>query len=357
MGQLPRIVGLIFLGTLATAACDGHSAAVSGGSGGANGGSSGGGATGTGGASTGGATGTGGAGGNGGAIDPATISIPDPISESEFKALIAVLGCDAEGPCCAAAGFQYNAATCQLLLTASWNNSPPNTTFDSASAVACLKWLQAKPACGGQNPACDSIYRGTLPTGAACQSDEECAPSGNLEVNCDSTDNVCTTTSRGKLGDTCDETCLAAAEGLTLCFTVFEAKVYPVTPYAHMACDRAQGLFCDTSIRQCAALKGAGGSCTGRSDCAVGMNCVVSGTKGTCEPNPTAGQPCPSTESVILCSFDAYCGSDEVCYTLKAAGQSCTTSAECLGVCASGLCVGASRGDAFVGLVCGGQSL
>ena len=345
-GQSPRIVGLILFGTLAASACDGQSPGGRGGSGGENGGGSGGDATGKGGAS-----------GTGGAIDPATISIPDPISESEFKSLIAELGCDAEAPCCAPAGFQYNAASCQQVLTASWKSSTPNTTFDSASAVACLKWLQAKPSCGSQNPACDSVYRGALQTGAACQSDAECAPSGNLDVNCDSTDNVCTTTSKGKLGDLCDETCLAAAEGLAMCFTVFEARVYPVAPYVHMACDRAQGLFCDTSIHQCAAVKEAGGSCTGRSDCDVGMNCVVSGTKGTCALNPTVGQPCHSIESVILCSFDAYCGSDEVCHALKAAGQSCTTSAECLGVCTSGLCVGSSRGDAFVGLVCGGQTL
>jgi hypothetical protein len=273
-----------------------------------------------------------------------------------------MFACAAEAPCCAPAGYQYNVAGCQLVVAALWNKAAANTTFDSASAVACLKALQAKPACtSGNPPACDAVYRGTLPLGATCQLDAECAPSGNLVVKCDSTDQVCTTTNQGKLGDPCDETCTAAAEGVASCFTVFMAKIYPVTPFAHVACDRAVGLFCDTSINQCAALKSTGGSCTGRSDCAVGMNCIVSGSKGTCQPSPSAGQPCPSGDSVVLCTFDSYCASDQICRTKKAAGQTCSTSSECMGSCLSGLCVGSSPtealSNAFTGLACGGQEL
>jgi len=347
---MARIFALAVLGIFATAACGNHGSGVpgDGSAGGAMG--------------LGGAVGLGGTSGAGGTRDPATVTIPDPISEPTFKSLIAELGCAAQAPCCAPGGYQYNPSSCQSLVAASWNKPPPNTTFDSASAVACLKTLQAKPACGSGNPAsCNSVYRGTLAAGTACQSGAECAPSGNLVVTCDSTDQVCTTTSQGKLGDPCDQTCTAAAEGIPTCFTVFKANIYPVAPYAHVACDRAVGLFCDTSINQCATLKGAGGSCTGRSDCAVGMNCIVSGSKGTCQPSPSLGQACPSGASVVLCTFDAYCDSDQICRAKKAPGQTCSTSSECMGSCVSGRCVGSSPtealSNAFLGLVCGGQKL
>jgi hypothetical protein len=271
--------------------------------------------------------------------------------------------CDFLAPCCAPAGYQYNAALCQFTLGPLGAHSPdPNITFDSSSAVACLKALQAKPACdGGHIAACDAVHRGILQPGATCQEDSECAPSSDLKVECDVTDKVCTTTSKGKLGDPCDETCMTVEEEYGVCFTVFETKVYPVTPYAHVACDRAQGLFCQVWSNHCAVVKGAGESCTGWADCAVGMNCIVSGSTGTCQPRPTVGQPCPSGESVVQCAFDAYCASDQMCRGKKAAGQSCSTSDQCMGMCQSGLCVGSSwseaGSDAFTGLFCGGQKL
>jgi len=338
MEQPGRIIALLFLGALAAAACESGKAGARGGSGGAHGGA--------------GTSGTG---------DTTTTSIPDPISEPEFKSLLAELACSAEAPCCEPAGYRYNEAACHEVVSALWKTSPANTIFDSASAVDCLKVLQTKPACGSGDTACKTVYRGTLPPGAACQEDAECSSSENLVARCEVNDKVCTTTSQGQLGDVCDQTCTAAAEGVATCFTVFMGKVYPVTPYAHVACDRAQGLFCDTSINKCAALKAAGDSCTGPSDCTVGMNCIVSGTKGACQPRPTVGQPCPVSEGTAFCAFDATCGADQICQAKKAAGQSCKVSDECLGVCTSGLCVGSSQteaiANAFTGLTCGGQKL
>jgi len=346
MRQWPGIV--VVLSGLAISACESNGSGTRSGSGGTNGGSA-------------------GAGGSaGGGRDPATVPVPDPISESDFKSLYAEFACDALAPCCAPAGYQYNAASCQLVLTSFAREPNPNITFDSSSAVACLRALQSNPlACGsGMSATCRAAYLGTQASGAACQESDECSPAGDLVVECDSTDQVCTTTSKGKLGDLCDENCLTDAESPSrsaMCLTTFMAKPYPVSPYAHVACDRAQGLFCETWTNKCAAVKGAGESCTGPTDCAVGMNCIVSGTTGTCQARPPVGQPCSNSSDLVQCTFDAYCASDQICRARKVAGQSCSTSDECMGLCLSGLCLGSSPtealSNALTGLACGGQKL
>jgi hypothetical protein len=294
--------------------------------------------------------------------DPATVTVPDNVTESDYKALAAEFACYALGPCCAASGYAYNESTCRATY-ATFLNADANIqrTYNSTNATRCLRDFQTNShACDGKTSAvCNQVYSGVLPLGAACKNDADCASSLDQDVKCDISDSICVASIKGTLGDACDQTCTSAAEGIAYCSGVFSAKDYPTTAFTHVACDRTDGLTCRSTTFQCVSLGGTGTSCSSLGECVIGHYCDVSGSVGTCTPRLPAGQPCPKGAS--QCALDAYCDDDFTCRSKKNEGAACGSSEECLGSCQEGTCsrstVVEALSNAFTGLFCGGERI
>jgi hypothetical protein len=214
--------------------------------------------------------------------------------------------CNAAAQCCGGVGL--SASTCKQGLTSanpigSFNYmlTSPNVAFDLTKWNACLATLQA--AAGNcdllimlQQPGSD-CQMGTIPPGGTCTAaPQDCsAPPGSI-AECKS--QVCTYSSRGKLGDACQKSC---GQQFSDCLPSI------ATSGAH--CYHEDGLYCDPGTLQCAAVKPVGGT---------GCNTVPK----------------------YACASGAYCNNQQ-CAAQKAIGSVCTTDPECLaGYCNGSACAG-----------------
>jgi len=281
--------------------------------------------------------------------DPTTIEVPQSVSEEQFASLAAEIGCYVVKPCCQDAGRTYEAAVCQAGFPAAFGMAPASSErFDSAAARDCLKALQQGGFdCGTVPDVCHQVYVGDVPVGGACTGDSDCEVTAGQAVSCDlEHDSKCKVTTLGALGDPCDQTC--TAQGVSCHDTFFGTQSSygnsAIAANHHVACVRADGLYCDAQTAQCVAVLNADSPCTDGDQCPDGSMCL-----DTCQAYIALGEPC--TTGGTLCVQEAYCDQDGTCHAwrTKLDGAACTLSAECVGSCSDGLCTGAATAGGLTG--------
>jgi len=229
------------------------------------------------------------------------------VSPGDFAEKAASAICGNLTDCCLEAGFTLERAACTAYVEGVIDNtSPAGTTWDSEAAGRCLEALasvaRACDASAGETEYCTRIRRGTLPEGAACTDDAQCADIGGELAWCDSdgmsSGTVCMApipVLRGAVGDACDGTCTdRSCTRLALPGTT-----------ALATCFVEDGVVCDFDL-------------------------------GECVPAPGVGEPCPS----YYCASGAHCPDDApVCAATKPNGSSCEGSDECSeGTCINLVC-------------------
>lgn len=105
------------------------------------------------------------------------------ITEEEFPARLAAVGCAVWSGCCAGTSFPHDEATCVESVTRRYTTrvNDPLAVFDAARASACLGAFEhALEGClapyfwDGVVP-CPQVFTGTLPEGAECEEYYRCA--------------------------------------------------------------------------------------------------------------------------------------------------------------------------------------
>jgi hypothetical protein len=234
-----------------------------------------------------------------------------PVDDFSMRAAAAI--CDKLGPCCAEAGFPFNAADCRQAMRVFVEHTlveraiAAGATYDPQAGAECLDWLteQAR-ACDLRDELkpCERAFVGGKPTGAPCRRDFECARSTERDVTCTfgdvGSDLSCADKPHGSLGSACDTTCTDLIDG-------FECSGGGLTG-SLANCWTNDGLYCAAS--------------------------------GTCEPTVTIGEAC----SGLDCSEDAFCDESGICVPNSPDGAACTTNRECNERCAGGVCI-RSRSD------------
>lgn len=259
------------------------------------------------------------------------------------------LMCTAIELCCAEAGLTFNPSFCQLLVSSP--GAGAGVTYDAVAAGECLAELRDPGIeCGvtPEMPACDRVYTGSLPLGAACTSDAECAPSTDGDVACDLSDEICSLTRRGAAGDVCSSSCQELQPDGWFCLGAGESSL---PDYEQVQCFREDGLSCSSGV--CSPLAALGESCSSDTNCVTGTYCDFA--LQTCAALADLGESCAS----LGCVEGAFCSPASSCEQAKAEGEPCTTDDECLSSnCDAGSCgpdspLGGVE-EAILGLFCGG---
>ncbi|HYP98234.1 MAG TPA: hypothetical protein VER96_06145 [Polyangiaceae bacterium] len=277
--------------------------------------------------------------------DASMIAVPENVSESEFEPLLTEIGCQAFTPCCAQVGYEVDGISCKVNFAGNLGLAHPSGPYryDSATATQCLKALQSKEVgCNRLPEPCRGVYQGTVPLGGACGHDSECE-SGEQPTSCDLLgSNVCVVTEHGELGDPCDQTCAADGERSRGCADTFVHGNADLPASTHVACNRAQGLYCDLKTAKCQPLVVVGSACRESLQCTVGAGCVEATddtvSTMTCQPLAALGLSC---QTAFDCAGDAYCDDQGTCRSprTKDDGEPCSSSIECVGqICEQGLC-------------------
>jgi hypothetical protein len=279
--------------------------------------------------------------GPGPGTDPGTSAgSAGPISIAQLADQLANAFCDNIGGCCQAAAIAFDLASCKanILSTVSQGlarEMSPNIRYDANAAGACVAaYASGVKSCKPSNSidtACSRVFVGSLPAGAPCSLDDECArPTGGTAF-CDGGDSTnggpsgtCSaasasaTSAHGKLGESCAASC---PSGDTC--TVTSAGGGTGTPSPAMSvCYSDDGLYCSVDT--------------------------------TCQPLIAVGQPC----SFDGCVNGAFCGAG-VCTAGKADGAACGIDSECAG----GSCLSSGAPSAGTGAspgvtgTCGGRGI
>lgn len=133
--------------------------------------------------------------------------------------------------------------------------------YDGRAAACCFQhWAEGscESVAWGDDPACSAMARGAQALGADCEEDADCVGSTYCEL------------SRG-----CPGTCVAYAAPGASC-ELGERCV--------------DGVACVEGV--CRERGCVGASCTGTSDCALGLRCLFEGATGTCRAPRGAGESC-----------------------------------------------------------------
>ena len=137
-------------------------------------------------------------------------------------------------------------------------------------------------------------------------------------------------------GDMCfyNYECKGTGPGTSYCSPDQTCMALPGNGMPCSAQGCAQGTYCNTTTGTdtCQPLQGAGGPCISVTDCMTGLYCDATTGAGTCQPLLAGGEACTSSTA---------CESND-CIPGMCAGtnNSCYTSANCEGTCASGPLMG-----------------
>lgn len=237
-----------------------------------------------------------------------------PISIAQLGDQLANAFCDNIGGCCQAAGIAFDLAECKANILSVVSQGlaremSPNIRYDANAAGACVAaYASVVKSCKSSNSietACTGVFVGSLPAGAPCTVDDECASPAGSAAFCDGGDSTnggasgtCSVTSasatsaHGKLGESCAASC---PSGTTCAATGPSAAGGSGTgPPITSVCYSDDGLYCSANA--------------------------------TCQPLIAVGQPC----SFDGCVNGAFCGAG-VCTAGKADGAACTFDTECAG--------------------------
>lgn len=227
-----------------------------------------------------------------------------PVSASDFRNALAHALCDNIAGCCQKAGYVYNDAECMSVQLPAilFEGLPKHAKFNAQQAGVCVQDTatiarscdRSKAPFDDLATSCNSVFTGTQPPGAACQTSLDCAePSGGTAF-CHA--GLCVTVTRATAGAPCVQTCNDNGSfndrGL-FCFD----KSGPATS-GGAACFLSDGLYCSSQSR-CAPLPGVGQNCSADSGCSIGAYC----SSGVCRQAVPIGGDCGLDE----CVADATC--------------------------------------------------
>ena len=277
----------------------------------------------------------------------------DGTTASSLDAFIAQY-CDVYQPCCARAQKPYDPNKCRAFVSAF---VAQGATYDAARGQGCLDAARAEAQTGafcdsGLSDAASAKCQGVISTsgnangtkkpGDLCESDGECAPSPDGDVDCASsfangaTTRKCQVRARGKAG----EACVGVRDGnatITSGTSVTDGPAPRVT-----ICRTADGLFCDGKTKTCLRQENVGGGCASLDARACVDAAYCDRTTKLCAARKAQGDACSATTEE--CAERLFC--DDVtdrCAPTLATGAACTRSKECeKGSCTNGKCSGGS---------------
>jgi hypothetical protein len=260
--------------------------------------------------------------------------------------------CDIYRPCCMAAGLRADGQQCRAF----YGTFASGSHYDATAGEACLNATRARAGqtgfCEGtlpDPPECNRVFAagGTKPPGATCTDDDECAPSDEGDVECNSAFapsgeiRKCQVVIRGASGS---NPCVRTVNGSVF----FSNNADDVVPRGY-ACYVSDGVRCDDVSMSCVALTAIGQRCSGFDDCVSGAYCDF--TSGTCMMRKPVGMACTGSTS-SECVDTAYCRARTTCTARQATGTSCTENAQCT----SDSCVNMSceaGGNFLLSFICG----
>ncbi|HET6150942.1 MAG TPA: hypothetical protein VFH68_25625 [Polyangia bacterium] len=262
--------------------------------------------------------------------------------------------CDIYRPCCAAAGLRSDGQQCRALYGALL----PSNTYDAMAGEACLAAVRAQASqpgfCAGDlpdPPECNRVLASSSSKapGATCTDDNECAPSTEGEVECNSAFppsgeiRKCQVVIRGTAGST---PCLRTVNGNRFFSTGNPDDVIP----RGYACYVSDGLRCDEVSTACVALTPVGQRCSGLEDCVDGAYCDF--TAGTCIARKAVGAACTGTSS-SECVDTAYCRAATSCAARQVAGTTCMVDDECTSDSCVNMMCETGTGNFTLTFICG----
>ena len=292
-----------------------------------------------------------------------------PIPLDQLPARLATVWCDSLSPCCQADGIPYDRATCvrtaEENLTDSVNKLNRSTIkYDANVAGRCLDaYASVLGSCSDSesstiSTACDDLFAGTLPAGAACSSSNECAHPVGASAYCDISSSGAGPSSGGSSGaggntSTPMGTCVlelpaphgkageACAGNCTVTSDSSSCSGAPSGPGGNGStamCYRNEGLYCARAVvtgtvaidSMCEPIAAIGQPCSDSGGCAAGTFCNA----GTCSAQYSSG-PCGQVGTFDACASDAYCDlTAQQCISKSPDGAACSESTSC----ASGHC-------------------
>jgi hypothetical protein len=261
-----------------------------------------------------------------------------PVAQADFATTAAAAYCNGITQCCTA----QDLSTCNATLVARIEMlmaayEPTKYEFDATAAGLCVEaYRVVGTSCGVDRVAfakdCRLIWKGLLPTGAACAADAECAPQTGFRVTC--LNGLCEadpepeTSPPGVAGEMCTLSCDVDVIGNASCYPTANAPMVP------RQCFVEDNLWCDEETSLCAPLPTGGQHCW--MFCAPNFYC--DNNTETCVAQVATGS-CESAFG-IACLPTSYCSQQTFqCIPKVADGSACTLRDECLGgFCTEGRC-------------------
>jgi hypothetical protein len=215
----------------------------------------------------------------------------------------------------------------------------PGLTFNSSNLEACASAIKSSGCTVvEQDPGpCSFDETGTLATGAACVSDDQCQSdecSAGSETSDGGTSICGTCGATVAVGQSCQDgqqcpaksACTGTGGSLT-CAAITYGAAGASCNGSSLQCNT--GLVCNTA-EQCAAPAGSGAGCNTDQQCASPLVCPAVSGASTCQNANMAGGPCAGSgdcTSGLTCDFTTHqCAT----VTWVDAGQPCSETALCL---------------------------
>ncbi len=271
--------------------------------------------------------------------------------------------CKYIGQCCGQSGYPSDGATCRALA----GSSAAQRQYNAAKGEECLAAIRSQAAsnpnfctAGNSVPACSQVYTsaGGAAPGATCESDNDCAPSSEGEVDCVSTftngatTRTCQVRVRGKEGDACTGT----KDGNTL-VSVGSSDRDGGAPSKAAYCDTADGIYCNTSKDVCMRIADVGGACgdAGFDTNACVKNAYCDSKQKTCVARLAAGADCADFSLRSACVADHYCDdTTKKCTASLADDAPCQKSEQCKSrSCTNNKCRESGLSQLGLTLICG----
>jgi len=299
------------------------------------------------------------------------VTFSGPIPLDQYCADYATAVCNPIESCCASSGIPVDDARCRSQAITSCQNQVASyqskgRLYNANAASECLSSYgtlfdgcyarpSSDPFVKASSEACARVWTGAAALGATCTSASDCAPPASGEVECRYGGTAGSTCAlRAKVGDTCGSS--SGSTSYVNCETGLTCKyqsgstpakyVCTARASAGAACDPVDyrscidGLACDPTTKICGNPPAVGSKCmgSGTSACAAPGYCDTKTM--ICAAPGGVGAVCVPYSTPSQCNTGLTCDSvAKTCVALKADGEACTSSTQCLSTrCSSGKC-------------------